>query len=321
MIFRLLVSGAVLTFIGLQTCEGHPSPQPIIGILLETVDGNYRSCFGQYKVLTFYRSFVEQGGAGAVPIFVNQSDEYYDQLMTRINGVLLPGGGVNLLTSPYGKAAYKLFKLAKKMNDVGKYFPIWGTCLGMQEMTTWPFTPRENLIGVCYGTEKVGLPLNFTSAANKSRLYGSMPDFLREILSKENITPNFHHHCLTEMTYSSQRELTDFYSVLSTNLDGKGVEFVSTFEARQYPFYGTQFHPEKMNFGHPIGYKVNQSLHAAIAGQYFGNFFVEESKRNSNSFQSIPEETRFMFGSYQTMFSEYYQYYCFNDSDVPKFDS
>lgn len=64
-----------------------------------------------YAVLSDYKSFIEQGGGGAVPIYSNQSDEYFEKLIPRLNGVLLPGGGSNLISSSYGKAAYKIFKL------------------------------------------------------------------------------------------------------------------------------------------------------------------------------------------------------------------
>ena len=36
-----------------------------------------------------------------------------------------------------------------------------------------------------------------------------------------------------------------FWKVLSTNNDEEGLEFISTMEAIDYPFFGTQFHPEK----------------------------------------------------------------------------
>ena len=35
------------------------------------------------------------------------------------------------------------------------------------------------------------------------------------------------------------------YRILSTNLDYKGLEYVSTIEHLEYPIYGTQWHPEK----------------------------------------------------------------------------
>ena len=36
-----------------------------------------------------------------------------------------------------------------------------------------------------------------------------------------------------------------FWTPLATNFDLEGLEFISTMEAKKYPFYDTQFHPEK----------------------------------------------------------------------------
>jgi gamma-glutamyl hydrolase len=47
--------------------------------------------------------------------------------------------------------------------------------------------------------------------------------------------------------YQTNPALNKFYNVLSTNVDRKGVPFVSSIEAYDYPFYATQFHPEVTN--------------------------------------------------------------------------
>lgn len=190
----------------------------------------------------------------------------------------------------------------------------------MEEMSTWPFVPRENPLSECYGTENVSLPLNFTSAAADSKLYGPLPDTIKNILTKESVTPNFHKYCLSTKVYSGFKVLSDFYSVLSTNVDQKGTEFVSSLEARKYPFYGVQFHPEKINYLHPPSTQINQSPTAVLAAQYFGNFLVDEARKNKHAFRSSAEESRFLLNSYQTSFTDFYEYYCFSDSDMPKFD-
>ena len=40
-------------------------------------------------------------------------------------------------------------------------------------------------------------------------------------------------------------EMDQFWDILSVNKDVNGLEFVSTIEAKNYPIFGTQFHPEK----------------------------------------------------------------------------
>lgn len=50
-----------------------------------------------------------------------------------------------------------------KANDKGDYFPVWGTCLGHEELTY--LTSGEVLL-VNTKTDGFALPLNFTSGEN-----------------------------------------------------------------------------------------------------------------------------------------------------------
>ena len=40
----------------------------------------------------------------------------------------------------------------------------------------------------------------------------------------------------------------EFWRALSWNYERKGLRYVSSIEAREYPFIGVQFHPEKNIF-------------------------------------------------------------------------
>lgn len=50
--------------------------------------------------------------------------------------VLFPGGGANIYDSPYERTGKILFNLAVKANDAGDVFPLWGTCLGFQFLSS-----------------------------------------------------------------------------------------------------------------------------------------------------------------------------------------
>ena len=65
--------------------------------------------------------------------------------MEHINGVLFTGGAINLHDDdgnyflnnssgypPFTKTAITIFEKAKKLNDNGIHFPIWGTWMGHQ---------------------------------------------------------------------------------------------------------------------------------------------------------------------------------------------
>ncbi|RLW12982.1 hypothetical protein DV515_00000290 [Chloebia gouldiae] len=64
--------------------------------------------FGRSYIAASYVKFVESAGARAVPIRLNLTDEEYDKIFHSINGILLPGGGVDLRTSEYSRVA-KIF--------------------------------------------------------------------------------------------------------------------------------------------------------------------------------------------------------------------
>lgn len=212
--------------------------------------------------------------------------------------------------------------MAMKMNDAGIHFPVWGTCLGMQEMTTWPLNPRKDILSNCSDTEGISLPLNFTAQAKTSKLYSRAPPFILDILSKEKVTPNFHSYCLTTDTYGSNSALNKFYTVTSTNRDSRGMEFVSSLESRKYPFFGIQWHPEKINFMHSPGTEkaLDNSLNGVLVSQFCANFFIEEARQNNNSFKSVSEEGRFLFNRYHSSYHNMFEMYTFTDLDVPRFE-
>lgn len=74
--------------------------------------------------------------------------------------ILLPGGSSGF-TAKYGYAdvGYKIYKIAKEMNEGGNYFPIWGTCLGF-ELLTYVDADRKAHRVRCE-SESQSLPLEF----------------------------------------------------------------------------------------------------------------------------------------------------------------
>ncbi|KAG9347972.1 hypothetical protein JZ751_003991, partial [Albula glossodonta] len=110
--------------------------------------------------------------------------------------------------------------------------------------------------------------------STKSRMFSKFPVDVLEALASEPITENSHEWSLTVESYNKSEELLNFYSILSTNTDGK-VEFVSTMEAKDLPIYGTQWHPEKNAFEWTRPY-IPHSPYAVKATFFMAEFFVNE---------------------------------------------
>ncbi|KAM9312026.1 gamma-glutamyl hydrolase-like [Gastrophryne carolinensis] len=261
--------------------------RPIIGIITQEVSDKAFFYYGKTYIADSYVKFLESAGCRVVPIRLNLTEDEYIRLFHSINGVLLPGGAVDPLTSSFSRTAGIFYKLSIKAASSGLYFPIWGTCMGFQVLTA--LTSGENLLSNT-SANNISLPLHLADAISSSRMFGHAPAELLHAVTRENITANFHHYGLSTKTFFANKKMSNFYRILSTNQDLKGKEFVSTFEARDYPIYGVQWHPEVNRFQWNSDYAYPHSENAIWISQYLANFFVNEARKNLNHFKNSDEE-------------------------------
>jgi gamma-glutamyl-gamma-aminobutyrate hydrolase PuuD len=102
------------------------------------------------KFLTFYKNVY------TVPMNILAGKEYLTELMKGLDGILLTGGASELFVkeqieidqkskqdqnkkvkrknSEYLDTVIAILNEAKKINDDGRIFPVWGTCLGFEAM-------------------------------------------------------------------------------------------------------------------------------------------------------------------------------------------
>ncbi|KAK0149084.1 Gamma-glutamyl hydrolase [Merluccius polli] len=294
--------------------------RPIIGVLAQENLPDDKFARGSSYIAACYVKYLESSGARVVPIRINLSDEDYFRIFNSINGLLLPGGDVDLQTSQFSRVSKIFYNLALKANDDGDHFPIWGTCQGFQQLSV--LTANKNLLTLT-NTKAVALPLtftrgithlpspllqvsptyphlyyryhpptlSFTTAAQTSRLFQSFPVDLMQSLAEENITSNFHSWSLSLQNFSRNTKLKRFYKILSTNTDGK-TDFVSTMEALQYPFYAVQWHPEKSPFEWVDKPGMVHLGSAVRASFYTASFFISEAMKNFHHFPSPAEEDK-----------------------------
>ena len=82
--------------------------------------------------------FMRMGGLYPVYIPYNVSDNDLYPLLDQINGVYFTGGDLDLYDEttgklhPYTITSQKILNYALKVNDKGDYFPIMGTCQGLE---------------------------------------------------------------------------------------------------------------------------------------------------------------------------------------------
>ncbi|KAJ7999305.1 hypothetical protein DPEC_G00193000 [Dallia pectoralis] len=289
---------ACLCGVPLEVVSSRLNYRPIIGVLSqENIVGDIYAQ-GLSYIAASYVKYLESAGARVIPIRINQTDGEYEKIFNSINGLLLPGGDVDLHTSQFSRLSKIFYDLAIKANDASDYFPIWGTCQGLQQMTV--LTCNKNLLTLT-DTRAVSLPLTFTPASQNSRLFKAFPKDLLQSLSEDNITSNFHSWSLSLQNYSRNAKLKRFYKVLTTNTDGKK-EFISTMEAYRYPFYAVQWHPEKSPFEWVNKPGMVHSTASIRASFHTAHFFVSEAMKNNHTFLSAHEEEKALIYNYSPVF-------------------
>ncbi|XP_055737820.1 gamma-glutamyl hydrolase-like isoform X2 [Salvelinus fontinalis] len=253
--------------------------KPIIGVLAQEVDSPQPQKASY--IAASYVKFLESAGARVVPVII-----------------LYPGGDASIVSSGYADAARIFYELAIEANSREDYFPVWGTCLGFEELTY--LTSRKQLL---YKTNTSGvmLPLVFTNGSRESKLFKGFPAEVLDALASEPITENSHEWSLTLENYTRNADLRKFYKVLTTNSDGK-TEFVSTMEAYGFPIYGTQWHPEKNAFEWTRPY-IPHSPSAVKTTFFMADFMVNEARKNFHKFEDEEVEKRALIYNYNPVYT------------------
>lgn len=69
-----------------------PKQQPVIGIYTQDYDDDTNFNSVKTYIPASYRKFLEMAGAQVIPIFYRQSYDEIESLLSKINGILFPGG-------------------------------------------------------------------------------------------------------------------------------------------------------------------------------------------------------------------------------------
>ena len=288
--------------------------RPIIGILTLPMESFFENVSGTSYIAGSYVDWVQQGGARVVPLRVDHPWSELEYLVRNLNGVLFTGGGALMyepgsnppqLTS-YEQTGCFIYNLIKQINDEGTYYPIWGTCLGFELLHQCVYantTTLQNFDGEPPYTQRN----HFTHQASHSRLFNSkFGHFMTKLMSEENIHFLSHHHGIAPWEYKSFRNLSDTYNVLATMKDRSGNEFVSIIEAWDYPFTGTQFHPEKNLYEWDIAAPIPHGGDATLMATFLADYFASEARRNTNQFSSETELQPWLIYNWSPLFLNTY---------------
>ena len=76
-----------------------------------------------------------------------------------------------------------------------------------------------------------------------SRILTAMPDDVLNIFKQQAVAAHFHNQGVGPEQVAAEPRLKDTIRILATNLDEAKHPFISLFEHKTMPIYGSQFHP------------------------------------------------------------------------------
>eukprot|EP00967_Tisochrysis_lutea_P128704 scaffold220512_cov23-Tisochrysis_lutea.AAC.2 len=200
-----------------------------------------------------YADWIAQAGGDSLVLPRNLTDDSLLEATFRsINALLIPGGADFVGN---GSVDAFVYRAVRANLDDGDFFPIWGTCLGFEYLVDIlggpgalvPRSPADPIVPG-YDAEGLALPLNLTEAATNSRLFHGVDPALLDAVRRENVTYNAHVQGIEPSSFMRNTPLKETFRVLGTSVDRNGRSFVALIEGARLPFYGTQFHPEKVEF-------------------------------------------------------------------------
>ena len=95
-------------------------------------------------IMQAYIDFMKDAGARVVPIILEDDHSVVDEKLSKINGVLFPGGA-----GDYLDIGDYIYKSLIAQNDQGNFYPLWGTCLGFENLGIFASesgAPLSNLV-------------------------------------------------------------------------------------------------------------------------------------------------------------------------------
>ena len=218
------------------------SYNPLIGFLSTPLSNcpkidsnNFTSC-----ITNFYVEFIKNVGGIPVSIDYNSNNIEFYTVLNKVDAVFLLGGDFDITnkSSKYFKAVQLIYSysLEEKM-------PLIGICNGMEIISILAADDVEILSLNKFDAEFISLPLNIS---NDNTFINNFPNDIINILKTENVSFNYHHDGIKPIDFYNNKKISDNYQIVATNIDRNGVSFISIFEAKEYPIYGLQFHPERI---------------------------------------------------------------------------
>ena len=234
----------------------------------------------------FYVKWLQPFGVRVVPMNAFWPLERKKALLSRVNGVMLLGGGLD------GDERVKYAEAVQPILDFALARPgflLWGTCQGFQVMGI--LLQQDFSILTCdyVGTEPSMLPLEFTTYQPRSVLFGLEAQRLGVVsdLIEANTTLNWHHCGIDPAKFKPKLANAP---IIANNVDTNGKPFVSAYEIVDggRNVFAVQYHPERPALWYADDV-IGHDRPSIDVANYHARFIADRLKLNTHSFADASE--------------------------------
>lgn len=202
-----------------------------------------------------YANYIHLAGIDVYPILLSATREEIRVILSKVNGVMLPGGMSSVLNpdpndptkqvlSSYSQMVKVIIDEAKALNDKGDYFPVFGICLGFEAMVLVE-SDNVGIIEKKHTGLNYNATLTYTVNPSDTKFFSTFPPDLIDYMARVGCLHNFHEYMVDYNKLLADPKVSETYNPISLSHSKDGsLSFVSVIEGKKYPFYGVQFHPE-----------------------------------------------------------------------------
>lgn len=227
-----------------------------------------------------------------------------DHVLANIQGVHFIGGGAPLfdqqgkITFWQQRVGYILEK-AKAINDSGVYFPVVGTCFGMQSMTVaFLGNTSEKLLTCNYNDQDTNHSVSPNANFSKSKIWGDLDkDLVNKAFSSGYLY--YSHNCgFDPVALQNDPVFAKEAMVTATSISKNGMKFVAMVEHLKYPFFANQWHPEKTQFERIGPTWLSRDATTTKFTSEFIMTIVDKTRKFSKNLSQVDGATRAFFEVY-----------------------
>ncbi len=119
-----------------------------------------------------------------------------------------------------------------------------------------------------------------------------------------NFTYNSHTWSMNPDKFQTDYALMNMFNLTAISYMPDGRPIVASIESERYPFFGTQFHPEKSSRLFREDLNIDHSWLAIKMNRHFMDYFVYQTRQSPNTFGTFAETQKYIVQNYDTIISD-----------------